>query len=300
MTVLGSSTKCRQNFLCSLTPLVNDKSWPYRTFCFTGFWLSNADYLPLCVPAGLSSWKFSSFSFYRLLPFVQNICYFLKSVPAINFQPKPRLTGFSCLNFMPILTNCNVVITKYFLHFITYIPASNWIIAGLWRHMPCVPSGHLSPLTDFQTIWCASRLIPEDNNAVIFNGGLNISADRLFKYQLSYLRVITGEEAPKGKGKGKEKGTEKFHYRTGNEAPKAEQRYICALSLTSAVDGGGCSTSRFGRFTHANEPVPTLQEAGWFPGPVWTGTGHLGSIGIRCPDRPARSESPYRLSYPGP
>jgi len=47
-------------------------------------------------------------------------------------------------------------------------------------------------------------------------------------------------------------------------------------------------------------PVPILYEAGWAPGPVWTGAKNLATIGIRSPDRPAHSESLYRLSYPGP
>jgi len=50
-------------------------------------------------------------------------------------------------------------------------------------------------------------------------------------------------------------------------------------------------------FTPGKEPVPISQEAGWAPGPVWTGgrsRPHRDSI----PDRPARSQSPYRLSYP--
>jgi len=45
------------------------------------------------------------------------------------------------------------------------------------------------------------------------------------------------------------------------------------------------------------DPVLILQEAGWAPGPVWTGgifRPHRDSI----PDRPARSQSLYRLSYP--
>jgi len=36
------------------------------------------------------------------------------------------------------------------------------------------------------------------------------------------------------------------------------------------------------------------------PGPVWTGAENLATTGIRFPDRPARSESLYRLSYPCP
>ena len=46
--------------------------------------------------------------------------------------------------------------------------------------------------------------------------------------------------------------------------------------------------------------VPLLQEAGWAPGPVWTGVESLDRTGIRSLDRPARSESLYRLSYQGP
>jgi len=47
-------------------------------------------------------------------------------------------------------------------------------------------------------------------------------------------------------------------------------------------------------------PVPIVQEAGWAPGPVWTGVENLASTGIRSPDCPPRSESPCRLNYPGP
>jgi hypothetical protein len=40
--------------------------------------------------------------------------------------------------------------------------------------------------------------------------------------------------------------------------------------------------------------------SGWAPGPVWTAAENLAPTRIRSPDRPARSESLYRLSYPGP
>jgi len=56
------------------------------------------------------------------------------------------------------------------------------------------------------------------------------------------------------------------------------------------------STSR-PHFTPGKDPVPILQQAGWAPGPVWTGgkpRPHRDSI----PDRPARSQSLYWLSYP--
>jgi hypothetical protein len=50
-------------------------------------------------------------------------------------------------------------------------------------------------------------------------------------------------------------------------------------------------------FTPGKYPVPILQEVGWAPGPVWTGgksRPHRDSI----LNRPTRSQSLYRLSYP--
>jgi hypothetical protein len=40
-----------------------------------------------------------------------------------------------------------------------------------------------------------------------------------------------------------------------------------------------------------------LQEAWWVPGPVWTGAENFAPKGIRCLDRPACSQSLYRLNY---
>ena len=51
-------------------------------------------------------------------------------------------------------------------------------------------------------------------------------------------------------------------------------------------------------FTPGKDPVPIVQEAGWAPGPVWTGAENLAPTGIRSPDRPGRSQSLYRLRYP--
>ena len=50
--------------------------------------------------------------------------------------------------------------------------------------------------------------------------------------------------------------------------------------------------------TPGKEPVPIVQEAGWAPGPVWTGMENLAPTGIRSPDRPAHSQSLHRQSYP--
>ena len=49
-------------------------------------------------------------------------------------------------------------------------------------------------------------------------------------------------------------------------------------------------------FTPGKDPVPILQEAEWASGPGWAG-GKSRPTGIRSPDRPAHSQSLYRLSY---
>jgi len=51
------------------------------------------------------------------------------------------------------------------------------------------------------------------------------------------------------------------------------------------------------QFTPGKDPVPIVQEAGWAPGPVWTG-GKSRPNRDSIPDRPVRSQLLYRLSYP--
>ena len=62
------------------------------------------------------------------------------------------------------------------------------------------------------------------------------------------------------------------HTRAGYESPE-RGGHPCnsTLSLTSALDGGGWSTPRPGRFSPRKDPVPTVQEDGWAPRPVWMG-----------------------------
>ena len=83
--------------------------------------------------------------------------------------------------------------------------------------------------------------------------------------------------------KGKAKG--KVHPITGHESPEGEQMYTSTLPSTSALDGGGWSRPRPGRFIPRNDPVPIVQEAGWAPGTVWTGAENLAT---------------HRDSIPGP
>jgi hypothetical protein len=86
---------------------------------------------------------------------------------------------------------------------------------------------------------------------------------------------------------------------TGLDALR-ESRGIALLCFqTSALEGGdGVSVTPRPLATPGKYPVPFVQKAGWAPGPVWTGAENLALTGIRSPDRPARSQSLYRLSYP--
>jgi hypothetical protein len=75
------------------------------------------------------------------------------------------------------------------------------------------------------------------------------------------------------------------------------------IFLTSALLGGEWSASRPGRFTAGKEPpVPTGEEVGWTSEPAWTTWRKvltLPGLELRPLDPPARSQSPYRLRYPG-
>jgi len=60
--------------------------------------------------------------------------------------------------------------------------------------------------------------------------------------------------------------------------------YSNALSLNSALDGGGWTTPPPGLFTPGNDPVPIVQEAGWASGLGWMGAENHMSTGIQYPD----------------
>ena len=70
--------------------------------------------------------------------------------------------------------------------------------------------------------------------------------------------------------------------------------------MTAALEGGEWSAARPGRTLPPGKTrYPFLQEAGWAPGPIWTGgksRPHRDSI----PDRPARSSVAIPTELPGP
>jgi hypothetical protein len=72
------------------------------------------------------------------------------------------------------------------------------------------------------------------------------------------------------------------------------------MMMATTTRSVGWSEPRPGRFTPGIDPVPIVQEAGWATGAAWTGAKNLALTWIRHPERPARSELLYQLSYPGP
>jgi hypothetical protein len=83
------------------------------------------------------------------------------------------------------------------------------------------------------------------------------------------------------------------------EGPEVEQLYSCILSLTLAPFGDGWSTPRLGRFTPVKGTGYPFYRRLEAPGSVLIYAENLAPTGIRSPDRPAHSESIYRLSYSG-
>jgi hypothetical protein len=75
----------------------------------------------------------------------------------------------------------------------------------------------------------------------------------------------------------------KGHDKTGHDGPEVECMCRSILSLTLALDGGGWSTPRPGRFTPGKDPIPTVREAGWATGPVWMDAENIASTGFRSP-----------------
>ena len=69
--------------------------------------------------------------------------------------------------------------------------------------------------------------------------------------------------------------------------------YSSTLPSTCALDWGGWSTPRPGRFTPGKDPVPIVQKAGLAPGPEWMGEENL------APDRHSIPGPSYQISVNG-
>jgi hypothetical protein len=82
---------------------------------------------------------------------------------------------------------------------------------------------------------------------------------------------------------------------------RGEQRYSSTLSLTSVLEWAGWLALRPDRFTPDKETrYPLYRRLGKLQGRSGRVRKNLVFTGIRSPDCSVRSESLYRLSYPGP
>jgi hypothetical protein len=84
---------------------------------------------------------------------------------------------------------------------------------------------------------------------------------------------------------------------TGRTAHRGSRGIALLFHDNGIRRGWGVSVTPRPLFTPGKEPVPIVQEAGWAPGPVCTSAENLAPTGIWSPDRPARSQSLYRLCY---
>jgi hypothetical protein len=118
------------------------------------------------------------------------------------------------------------------------------------------------------------------------------------------MRLHTGPRAAltrtSGGSLGKGKDKRKVHPRRGHEGPEGELRYSSTLSLTSALDGVGGQRHSPAALLPGRRPSTHCIGSWVGPRAELDRCGKSRPNGIRSPDRPARIESLYRLSYPGP
>ena len=86
---------------------------------------------------------------------------------------------------------------------------------------------------------------------------------------------------------------------TGRTAHRGSRGIALPFHDQGTRRGWGVSVTTWPLLIPGKDTLPIFQEACWAPGPVWTDAENLASTGIRSPDRPARSQSLYRLSYRG-
>jgi len=84
---------------------------------------------------------------------------------------------------------------------------------------------------------------------------------------------------------------------TGRTAHRGNRGIAVLFHDRGTRRGWGVSVTLRPLFTPGKDPVPIVQEVGWAPGSVWTGAENHAPTGIPSPDRPASSQSLYRLRY---
>ena len=68
---------------------------------------------------------------------------------------------------------------------------------------------------------------------------------------------------------------------TGRTAHRGSRGIALLFHNLGARRGWGVSVTPWPLFTPGKDSVPIVQEAGWAPGPVWTGAENLAPTGIR-------------------
>ena len=106
--------------------------------------------------------------------------------------------------------------------------------------------------------------------------------------ETTYIMPAHRKQKVKGEG----------HPCTGRTAHRGSSGIALPFLDHGTRRGWGVSVTPRPLFTPEKDPVPIVQRAGWAPGPVWTGAENFAPTGIRSPDRPAHSQSLYRLRYP--
>ena len=86
---------------------------------------------------------------------------------------------------------------------------------------------------------------------------------------------------------------------TGRTAHRGRRGIVVPFLDHGTRLGWGVNVTPRPLFGPRKESVLIVQEAGRAPGPVWTGAENLAPTKIRSPDRPARSQSLYRLTGSG-
>jgi len=85
---------------------------------------------------------------------------------------------------------------------------------------------------------------------------------------------------------------------TGRTAHRGSRGIALPFLDHGTRSGCGVSVTPRPLFTQGRDQVPIVQVTWLAPRPVWTGAENLAHTGIRSPDRPAHSQSLYRLRYP--
>ena len=129
-----------------------------------------------------------------------------------------------------------------------------WAVAGIRQAVVLQLRGLDEALESSRVKLTILRSIPQDPGPLVYLGVLT-------------LRLCRGRTAHRG------------------------SRVIALLFLDHGIRRGwGVSFTPRPLFTPGKDPVPIVQEAGWVPGPVWTGAENLSPTGIRSPIRPAHSQ----------